>query len=72
LTRSKTDIDPATIRTIATAWKQTDDPHLQKALLKKYTVDELYAIVVEIALQTLNPRQRAEFLSRLTDRLTRG
>jgi hypothetical protein len=72
ITRSDSDIDPAAIRTIASAWKQTDDPHLQKALLKKYSVDELYAIVVEIALQTLNPKQRAEFLRRLTDRLTRG
>jgi hypothetical protein len=72
LTRSSSNIDPETVRTIASAWKKTQDPQLQKALLKKYSVDELYAIVLEVALETLTPKQRADFLRRLTDRLTRG
>jgi hypothetical protein len=72
VTQASSQIDKPTVRAIASAWRQTDDPKVQKALLRKYSTDELYAILLEVALEVLTSKQRAEFLRRLTERLTRG
>lgn len=41
----------------------------QKKLLKKYTVDTLYSMIIDTARETLTPQQFAEFLDNLTERL---
>jgi hypothetical protein len=68
---AESDIDAETRRSLISHWKRSDSPDAQKALLRKYSVAEFYAIVIEVAKATLNERQRSEFLRRLTDRLNR-
>jgi len=70
--RSEAEIDVATIRSVETALRRSDNGRPRKALLRKYSVEELYTLVIEVAKSTLNRKQRAEFLRRLTERLTRG
>lgn len=65
-------LDAQTRRNLASHWKHSDDRDAQKALLRRYSVAELYSIVIEIAKETLNERQRSEFFRRVTDRLSRG
>lgn len=43
----------------------------QNKLLKKYTVDELYKIVVEVAQEILSPAQLETFIEKLTERISR-
>ena len=64
LAHSEPTLDFETVSNIASAWKRTNDPKLQKALLKTYTVEQLYAIVIEIARETLTKKKRAEFQRR--------
>jgi hypothetical protein len=66
-----TGLNAKTVSQITTTWKNTQNPKLQKALLRKYSVAELYAIVIEVAKQTLTAKQLEEFLRRLTERLSR-
>jgi hypothetical protein len=49
--------------------KQAEKPSVQKSLLKKYSVDELYSIILEVAEDVMTPDQLETFLRRLTDRL---
>ena len=72
LDQENSGLDAQTRRNLASHWKHSDDRDAQKALLRRYSVAELYSIVIEIAKETLNERQRSEFLRRVTDRLSRG
>ena len=63
---------PSAARKVKKAWKDaTTDETGRKRLLRKYTVDQLYELVVEVAEELLNPKQLGEFITRLTDRLRR-
>ena len=69
---SESNIDAPTMRSIISVWRNTDDRKVQKSLLKKYSIEEIYIMTIEVAQEILNKKQRAEFLRRLTDRLSRG
>jgi hypothetical protein len=63
---------PGAARKVKKAWEDaTTDKTGQKRLLRKYTVDQLYELVMEVAEKLLNPKQLGEFITRLTDRLRR-
>lgn len=66
-------LDKAAIREIGDAWRASKkDTRIRKALLQSYSVPDFYKIVIEVAKTVLSPKQRAEFLRRLTERLRRG
>ena len=61
---------PEAAKLIRNTWKDSgQDSALQKNLLKKYTVDELYEIVIEVAKDVLPAAQVNKFISKLTERL---
>jgi len=63
-------ISPKAAISMKTAWSDTArEKENQKFILRKFTVDQLYQIVVEIAEEILEPKQLDTFLSRLTDRI---
>lgn len=65
-------VSKSAARQVTRAWRDaTDDPRKQKALLRKFSVVELYQAVVEVAKETLTAHQFAKFLKRLTERLGR-
>jgi excinuclease UvrABC ATPase subunit len=70
--KSVAPIAPTAARNLAGAWKRSaDTPRAQKSLVKKYTVVELYRIVIEVATEIMTPSQLSKFLKRLTERLSR-
>ena len=64
---------------IVRAWQPPSDGHqspttasakqLQRQLVQKFTVAEIYEIVVEVATEVLSPDERRRFLEALTERL---
>jgi hypothetical protein len=69
----QSELDKVTVREIGSAWKSSkENTRLRKALLRNYSVPEFYEIVLEVAKAVLSPKQRNEFLRRLTERLSRG
>jgi hypothetical protein len=63
-------ISPKAANNMKNAWSDTTRWKTnQKSILRKFTVDQLYRIVVEIAEEILEPEQLDKFLSRLTDRI---
>ncbi len=63
-------ISPKAANSMKTAWSDTTRADTdQKSILRKFTVDQLYRIVVEIAEEILSPAQLDKFLSRLTERI---
>jgi len=63
-------ISPKAARSMKNAWSDTSQGKTnQKSILRRFTVDQLYRIVVEIAKEILEPEQVDKFLSRLTDRI---
>jgi vacuolar-type H+-ATPase subunit H len=65
-------ITPAAAQQVREAWIDTsDNENLQKKLLRKFTVDELYQLVIETAEEILSPKQLDDFLTRLTERIQR-
>jgi hypothetical protein len=64
------EVAPDAARQVKQAWEDaTADEVGQKRLLRKFTVDQLYKMVVEIAEEILSPDQLGRFLTRLTERL---
>ena len=71
-TREISKVSSDAAKKVRMAWvNAASDEAVQKRLLRKYTVDQLYEIVVEVAKETLSPKQLDEFLTRLTERLRR-
>jgi vacuolar-type H+-ATPase subunit H len=63
-------ISPSTGRELKSAWKNaSDDDDLRRKLLKKYTVNQFYRIVISIAAEILTPNQFNKFITKLTERL---
>lgn len=63
-------VSPDSIRTLRKAWEgSADNELLQKKILRKFTVDQLYEIVIEVAKDVLSPKLLVEFINRLTERL---
>jgi hypothetical protein len=63
-------VAPEAAQKMKAAWENaTKDDIGEKRLLRKFTVDELYEIVVEVAEEILSPSQLDKFLDRLTERL---
>lgn len=63
-------VAPKAAQKVREAWANaTKDDVGQRKLLRKFTVDELYEIVIEVAEKILSPSQLNEFLDRLTERL---
>ena len=61
---------PAAASDMRRVWRRLAGNELdQDKLLRKFSVDELYAIVIETAKEVLTPKQLNEFVTRLTDRL---
>jgi len=48
-----------------------ESPVLQRRLLKKYSVVDLYRVVLEVAEDVMSPAQVREFVKRLTERLSK-
>lgn len=64
------EVAPSAAEKVRQAWTNArDDESGQKTLLRKYSVDELYELVVEVADEVLSQRELDRFLSRLTERL---
>jgi vacuolar-type H+-ATPase subunit H len=69
-TQEITKVAPAAAKQVQRLWTNaTDDESGQKKLLRKFTVDELYSLVIEVAEEVLSPEQLNDFLVRLTERL---
>ncbi len=63
-------LTPDAARIIKRTWeKASTDEHIRKRLLRKYSVDEFYQIVMEVAEEVLSPKQALEFISKLSERL---
>ncbi len=64
-------ISPSTADKVERAWRSsTADDRGRKMLLKKYSVDQLYRLVISVAQETLTTDQFEIFIERLTERLT--
>jgi hypothetical protein len=61
---------PAVVRKLQESWqKAISDEARKKSLLQKYTVDELYEIVLDVAKDILSEKQLEAFVTQLTYRL---
>lgn len=61
---------PEAARDMKRVWHRSAGSKTEhKKLLRKFSIDELYIIFIEIAKEVLSPKQLNEFLARLTDRL---
>lgn len=55
---------------IVEVWSDTgDNEKLQRKILKKYSVDELYQIVIDVAEEILDEKQLELFIMKLTERI---
>lgn len=71
-TKEVTNIAPSAARQMKRVWTDaTGDEIGQKRLLRKFTVDELYVLILEVAKEILSPEQLEDFLKHLTERLRR-
>jgi hypothetical protein len=71
-TRQIAEVAPVAAKEVRKTWVDaTSDEVGQKRLLRKFSVDQLYELVVEVAKEILTQEQLNEFLSRLTERLRR-
>ena len=60
------------VRSITTAWREmARQPTGKKEMLQKFSVADLYELIIEVAQEILPPRQFSRFLTELTRRLTR-
>jgi hypothetical protein len=64
-------IDARTRRDLRKALDPTRSEKARRSIVKRYSVVEIFLIVFEVARSLLTPKQRREFLRRLTERLTR-
>lgn len=65
-------IAPKAAKALTATWKKVaEKPTGRKALLRKFTVTELYAAVLEVAEQVMEPDQLEKFIKLLTERLSR-
>ena len=60
----------STRKKIATAWRAALKRN--HPLLKKYTLGEIYEVVIEVATQVLGAAERARFIEAITERFSRG
>jgi hypothetical protein len=68
-----TKLDAGAVKRVEYYWRQSqDDPDIRKALLRKYTVAELYEVILEVAEAELPPGYLSRFLEALTKRLASG
>lgn len=63
------EISKPTARKLAEAWSKSVGHDVSKQSLKRYTVAELYGVVVEVAKDVLDAEQLELFLTKLTNRL---
>ncbi|MEK7403052.1 MAG: ATP-binding protein [Gemmatimonadota bacterium] len=62
----------ATANKLVATWSGASrDSHLSKALLRKFSVVELYRLVLDVATDTLPPELVAKFVRKLTERLSK-
>lgn len=65
-------VAPQAARDLTRIWTEVATrPNTKKAILRKYTVAELYEAVVEVAKELLDENLFSEFLKKLTERLGR-
>jgi hypothetical protein len=58
-------------REVVASWRRADrDDELEKRLLKRFSVLDLYRVVLDVARDLMTGRQLAEFVRRLTKRIT--
>jgi hypothetical protein len=63
-------IAPAAAKELTASWARVaQDSTSRSKLLRKYSVDELYALVIETAAEVMSQAQLGRFLRRLTERL---
>ena len=63
-------VSPEAAQRMKRAWSVASDNNLdRKRLLKKYSVDEVYSIVLNVASEVLTEKQYQEFVDKLTIRL---
>jgi hypothetical protein len=64
------DLSRASARYLGTAWRDVpSDPSIRRRLLRRYTVDELYAVVIQAAREVLSQSQLERFVRALTSKL---
>ncbi len=65
-----TQISPEAAEYISSLWEDAlEDKSGQKRLLKKYSVDQLYSIVLEVASESMSNEQFQQFVKLLTEKL---
>jgi hypothetical protein len=70
--RAPTQLSPAAKASVEREWlRDPDDPSAIRAVLRKYSVAEIYELVVDIAQDILSPRDAQRFLLEMTRRLRR-
>ena len=63
-------VSKAAAKEVEKAWSASVDNEIdQKKILRKFTVDQLYKLVVEVAGEVLTQEQMKIFLARLTEKL---
>jgi hypothetical protein len=68
---SQGEIGRVAARDLVETWKAAaKDPAVQRRLLKKYSVSEIYDLVIEVAEETLSPQDLRRFLRALNTRLS--
>lgn len=67
-------VSASVARRIRAAWTPThiSDKAAGQRVLRKFSVAELYEVVIDVATQVLSPSQLSQFLAALTERLTKG
>lgn len=70
ITEEVSKIDKSIATDIKKAWNvSTEDVSNQKKFLRKYSVDEFYEVVLEVAREVMTPVQLQKFIEQLTERL---
>lgn len=65
-------IGTAAVQSINSAWREVaSQPAGRREILQRFSVADLYELVIEVAQEVLPPRQFSRFLTELTHRLTR-
>lgn len=72
VTKARPEVTPRVADEVSAAWQAPPDARTSRTdpLLRKFTVSELYEIVLDVAEDFLEPQAYRRFLRALTDRLT--
>lgn len=65
-------VRPSIRKQVVQSFQKPNGEVLEKQLLRRFTVSELYRLVVDVASELLTPDQLRTFLNRLTERLTQS